>query len=199
MKKSGVIPIVILGTVATFSLIAGRTASADSTQYTATRTYTSGTSTSAYSAPNKTLTFNFTEPSIGNSLSTSVPVSLMLGSSTVYSGLADIVFYPASQLGLFDLDFTTGGDTFTWEFFGPQMYSGNGPYTISSGTFPIDGPGSSLSQFSDSKGHYSGNFTGGNVTVTSTPEPSSLLLLGFGLMAVGIFARRRLQPAKISD
>jgi len=40
-----------------------------------------------------------------------------------------------------------------------------------------------------------GDLTGGSVTGTSavsTPEPSSLLLLGGGFLALGGFARRRL-------
>ena len=178
-----------------------RPAAADSISYTVTSTYVPGTSSSAYSSQNTPFKFTFTEPTTLSSLATAVPVTFTLGTGAccTFSGLGEVTYYSASQLGLFDIATTVGGDTFTWEFFGPQLYSGNGAYTPLLGTFQIDN--SPLSTFSDSKGKYSGEFSGGTVVATdpvSTPEPSTLLMLACGLFALAPLFARRLRHAPVA-
>jgi len=92
---------------------------------------------------------------------------------------------------------------------GPQMFNSTlgefcagpagtfctGPFTITGGTgFPLSPSGSFFFDLSDPTLTTGGDLTGGSVAGTSavTPEPSSLLLLGGGFLALGGFARRRL-------
>jgi hypothetical protein len=183
------------------SFLGVRPAAADSISYTATSTYVPGTSNSAFSSQNTPFTFTFSEPTTLSSLATAVPVTFTLGNGAccTFSGLGEVTYYPVSQLGLFDIATTVGGDTFTWEFFGPQLYSGNGAYTPLLGTFQIDN--SPLSDFYDSMGKYSGEFSGGTVVATdpvSTPEPSSLLMLACGLLALAPLFARRLRQAPVA-
>jgi hypothetical protein len=193
--------LLVLLLVVSGSFLGVRPAAADSINYTATSTYLPGTSSSPYSSQNTPFTFTFTEPTTLSSLATSVPITLTLGTGAccTYSGIGEVTYYSAGQLGLFDIATTVGGDTFTWEFFGPQIYSGNGAYTPSIGTFQIDN--SPLDTFSDSKGKYSGVFSGGTVVATDpvgTPEPSTILMLACGLLALAPLFGRRLRHAPVA-
>ena len=192
MSVVGLVRKLSLAAVAASCLFLGiGSARADSINYVATSTYTSA-STSAYSASNTPFKFTFTEPGTLSSLSTSVPFTFTLGSGAccTYSGTGDVTFYSVGQLGLFDISALIGGDTFTWEFFGPQLYTGsNAPYTLQTGTFAVDS--SPAGTFSDSKGKYSGSFSGGTVVATKTPEPATLLMLVLGLLFLSPLAFRR--------
>jgi PEP-CTERM motif-containing protein len=96
--------------------------------------------------------------------------------------LFDIEFFPASS------------DDFILQLFGPDAGFIDGPTpTLNTGVFTIT-PGDELGDGS-SLGDYT-NFainsvTSGTVTA-AMPEPSSLLLLGSGFLALGSFARKRL-------
>jgi hypothetical protein len=94
-----------------------------------------------------------------------------------------LVFFDASAGGLFTLEFPPqpSGDDFFLNLFGtsPAGFLGSPGMT---GTFPIT-PGDELGDNS--------TFTE-TISTTSAPEPSSLLLLGSGFLALGGFARKRL-------
>jgi hypothetical protein len=202
MTKARFTFLTVLVLVVFGSFFGVRPAAADSINYTVTSTYVPGTSNSAYSSQNTPFNFTFSEPTTLSSLATAVPVTFTLGSGAccTFSGLGEVTYYPASQLGLFDIATTVGGDTFTWEFFGPQIYSvSGGAYAPLLGTFQIDN--SPLSSFSDSKGKYSGEFSGGTVVATdpvSTSEPSTLLMLACGLLALAPLFARRLRQAPVA-
>ena len=200
--------------------ISAQGARADGVTYTVTSTYASDTSTSPVSAPGASFTFEFTVPSPCSSSSTPPCSNLSLGfanfgnsidvtfsSPTLpgFTSLASLSFNPSSVGGLFSLEAFPGGGDFDWEFMGPQIFNTTlneicpGPAgTFCTGSFSIlGGTGFSGSFFFDMNNPLSvnGDLTGGSVSGTptsvSTPEPSSLLLLGSGFLALG-FARKRL-------
>jgi hypothetical protein len=208
----------ILGLAVGISALSAR---ADGVTYTVTSTYASDTSTSPVSAPDGSFTFTFTVPSPCSSSSTPPCSSLSVGfanfptesidvtfsSPTLppFTSLATLSFNPSSFGGLFDLEAFPGGGDFVWSFVGPQVFNTTlneicpGPAgTFCTGSFSIlGGTGFSGSFFFDMNNPLSvnGDLTGGSVSGTgtgvSTPEPSSLLLLGSGFLALG-FARKRL-------
>jgi hypothetical protein len=144
---------------------------ADGVDYTAT--------TSVAGTP---FAFAFSEPSTISSLDTTTDV-------TVEGALfpsSEVIFYSTAQAGLFDVIFDIGTDSYDFAFFGPQIYSGNGPFTLLTGTFPI----SSGLLYVD--GLQVADLSGGSVTATPTaaPEPATFALLGSGLFAVGFFRRK---------
>ena len=131
---------------------------------------------------------------------------------------AIIFFNPSSMGGLFSLTFP-GTNDLDLEFMGPQMFSPNstdtiatflpGPFTIMGGTGFPSPTGSFFFDVNDmtvggdiTSGLISGATGPSVVTYTvnfetdapiiTTPEPSSLMLLGGGFLALGGFARKRL-------
>jgi len=207
----------ILGLAVGISALSAR---ADGVTYTVTSTYASDTSTTAVSAPGASFTFTFTVPSPCSSspLTCSVSAgfvdltSMVTFSSPTLTGFSDLGTFSFAPLGglspgLFSLTFPD--NTFDWEFMGPQMFNSTlgefcagpagtfctGPFTITGGTgFPLSPSGSFFFDLSDPTLTTGGDLSGGSVAgkLVSTPEPSSLLLLGGGFLALGGFARRRL-------
>jgi len=169
------------------------TASADSIQYVATSTYSAGTAATTYSAPSTTFSFSFTEPDTLTSLTTtSIPLTFTLGSGPATSLTGTVKFFDTTGGGLFTISALVGITNYQWEFFGPQIFSGSGPYTLSTGIFPVSGPGVSTSALFLGSG-FGGNFSGGTVTATvvTSPEPSSLILLALGLSGLLLVALRK--------
>jgi PEP-CTERM motif len=144
---------------------------ADGVDYTAT--------TSVAGTP---FAFAFSEPSTISSLDTITDVNV---EGALFPS-SEVVFYPKSQAGLFDVIFNIGADTYDFSFFGPQIYSGNGPFTLLTGTFPV------CNGFLTVDGSQVADLTGGSVTATptATPEPATFALLGSGLFALGFFRRK---------
>jgi PEP-CTERM motif len=123
-----------------------------------------------------------------------------------FTAPATLSFFSSSLGGLFDLEAFPGGNDFDWSFFGPQIFNTTadevcpGPAgTFCTGSFSIMGgtgfPMPTGSFFFDTNDMtVGGDLTGGSVEGTSSvvaPEPSSLLLLGSGFLALGGFARKR--------
>src|SRR5277367_4027787 len=108
--------LIVLLLVVFGSSLGVRPAAADSIDYTATSTYVPGISTSSFSSQSTPFTFTFAEPTTLSSLSTAVPISFTLGTGAccTYSGIGEVTYYSAGQLGLFDIATTVGGDAFTW-------------------------------------------------------------------------------------
>ena len=207
----------ILGLAVGISALSAR---ADGVTYTVTSTYASDVPTTSVSAPGASFTFVFTVPSPCTSstpacfltpgavnFTDNIGVTFSSPTLTGFSSLASLTFNPNPDgfyPGLFDLEaFPNGGD-FEWVFMGDQIFNpgGTGTCTASegmfcTGPFPITGgtdfSGSFFFNMNDPT--MAGDLTGGSVTgmsTVSTPEPSSLLLLGGGFLALGGFARRRL-------
>jgi hypothetical protein len=122
---------------------------------------------------------------------------------TGFSSLASLTFAKAGVGGLFDLEAFPGGGDFEWVFNGDQIFNPGGTgacsaqqgilYWSFSDNWGTDFSGSFFFNMNDPT--MAGDLTGGSVTGMSTvptPEPSSLLLLGSGFLALGGFARKRL-------
>ena len=124
-----------------------------------------------------------------------------------FTSLASVSFAPSGSGGLFDIETVFGnGDDFLWMFFGPQVFNSTpgeiclGPAgTFCTGSFsitpgPADLSGSLFADLTNPNAPTAGVLTGGSVSTpaVTTPEPSSLLLLGSGFLALGGIARRRL-------
>jgi hypothetical protein len=142
------------------------------------------------SSPNIPITFNYTD---------------FLGGTVNHTltGQAGVVtFFTLDDFGLFDIEFfPAGGDDFFLQFFGVDPGFSTDPSgfnpVLNTGVFTIT-PGDDLgdgSQIGDFTNLAINSITSGTVTATSAanmPEPSSLLLLGSGFLALGSFARKRL-------
>ena len=131
------------------------------------------------------ITFNYTD---------------FLGGTVNHSltGQAGVVtFFTENDFGLFDIEFfPAGGDDFFLQLFGldPGFIDGTTPI-LNTGVFTIT-PGDDMgdgSSFGDFTNPAINSITSGTVPATAAmPEPSSLLLLGSGFLALGSFARKRL-------
>lgn len=211
-KVTWILALLALG----FGLSAGTTLADGVVDYTVNGTYATGAgmSSTALSNPGDSFTFTFSvDPAelgpgpLGDQtgeLAITFDYTDFVGSTTVYSltGQAGFVnFADETQFGLFDIDFVSGGDSFTLQLMGPDPGFINGtPPTLNTGNFVITpggtGPDAGFgSLFGDQN---TGNFaavasgTVGATPSTPVPEPSSLLLLGSGFVALGSFARKRL-------
>ena len=153
---------------------------ADQIGYQVTATPLSGGATS---------TFYFVEPSTLASLSTSTTVEIDSNSIVQYQGPGTVNFVPpgSSEDLLISLP---NGDI--WEFLGPQLFSGaSAPFTLPTGNFSL--AGALFENFNTNENYYLTGVTVKAFTVPAgTPEPSSLALLGIGLLGIG--SRHRKGP-----
>ena len=121
-------------------------------------------------------------------------------------------FFTPAQGGLFSLEFTgPGGDIFEFELLGAGCITspmptpadcggytdGTPPTLITGGPFTLDDSFSTFAELTpDGLDIVGANGVSGTATATPSttplPEPSSLLLLGSGFLALGGFARKRL-------
>jgi hypothetical protein len=183
--------------------------------YTVTGTYATGStfSSTPISNPGDSFTFTFSVdpttlpagPVLGPSVSTTTSLDYTdsEGGTTIFSftdNPAEVTFYLAGASGgLFDLDFSADGHDFVLQLMGPDAgYINGSPITLNTGTFAIT-PGTSDGSLSLLGDLNTFNFDAigpdglvSAVPAAAVPEPSSLLLLGSGFIALGSFARKRL-------
>lgn len=145
---------------------------------------------------------------VANFPAESIDVTFSSPTLAGFTAPATLSFFDTGGGGLFDLEaFPSGGGDFDWSFFGPQIFNTTaneicpGPAgTFCTGAFSIlagmDFGANGGSFFFDMNDPtIVGDLTGGTVTGSSSvvaPEPSSLLLLGSGFLALGGFARKRI-------
>jgi hypothetical protein len=166
-----------------------------------------------------TLTFSVDSGALGtsminNSMSPDVPVTFNYTNTTTPSldltGESGVLnFFTTGNGGLFGVTFTgPDGNTFMFELIGLGCFDtpipstcvggftdGTPPVITTGGPFSID-PTSFFGEFDPEGSPVGVNDISGTVTATPSttpvPEPSSLLLLGSGFLALGGFARKRL-------
>lgn len=170
-----------------FSIFPGRAcATADS--LTLNLMYAAGTSPTQFSGAGDSISLSFSLPSTLSPtlIDSGVPVTVSFGGETsvVHGGV--VTFFPMGDGGLFLVHVVSGGNAFSWGFFGSQSYNSSNDLLL--GPFPFN----LSSSFFTENARLEGTFSGGSIDVSGTPEPSSLLLLGTGLLGLGAAVRLRL-------
>jgi hypothetical protein len=214
--------VAILGLLSLAFVIGASPASADGVgfvDYSVTGTFAAidGFSSTSISTAGDSFTFSFSvDPALlgsGPLGSSSSPIDISFdytdtrSGSTIFSltgepGTVTFNSLLSDPPGLFDIDFFVGGDHFVLFLTGTDAGFIDGtPPTLNTGKFTItdgvtSGPDAGAgSIFGDFDAGTVDAIAGGTVKATQAsamPEPSSLLLLGSGFLALGSFARKRL-------
>ena len=161
-------------------------------------TWGSTAPTTTWSAASESWSFSFevnsnptpaaNTPGVGFEISPVSDFTYMLNGSPVATTPTDVLFFNTvgSDGGLMEIDFSGA----VFNFFGPQAYSGpESSPTINAGVYLIG----AKSDF-DSTSPAADLPLSGDVTITditTTPEPSSLILFGTGLMGALEMLRRK--------
>ena len=179
-------------------VLAVQSALADSVSYFTSGSYGSTTPTTALSAPNTSFSLSFSIPTAVNisandadSFTTMVPLTYTLGSLTQTLSGTSISFFSNSFAGGFDIAFQLNGNDYLWEVGAAnQLYSGTttnpvlltGSFPFGTGVFAFNGTGYLFSP-------PSGTIVAS--PVSAVPEPTSLSLLGTGIVVLAGAIRKK--------
>lgn len=219
MRRSLAI-LALLGLLVTY---AAGTARADGVGYNVSGTYAAvtGTPSTPLSNPGDRFTFTFSvDPTklmdLGGGMSNAINITNLDYSDSSGHSFTNqtgmVTFFTEAQFGLFMVQFDLGGGMFFLFLEGPDAGFNEGPpptLNTSGSPFPIT-PGDTTGM-AENGGSVLGDCENsdcsvfsvdailkGSVDVTpaNAPEPSSLLLLGSGFIALGSFARRRFSTSR---
>lgn len=163
-----------------------------STTFTMVGTYTSTTPVTGFSAPNEAYAVTFALPTTPNpagfAFLDTIDGVFGIDTTVMVNGVSfansQIIFFGDALGGGFDLCLGTDcamampPSPDSWIILGETLFSGD----VSNPKF-VSGPITFL-PFAEGEGDNS------TYTITATPEPASLVLLGSGLLGLGIFGRR---------
>jgi PEP-CTERM motif-containing protein len=195
----------------TFVLFTAALAKADGVTISGTGVWGSGAPTSDWSTPGASWSFSLVlpnpTPASPNNGTAEMLVTDITSFSFTLNGVAvniapsDVLFFPSSEDGGFDIDFTSGGSDTTngitcspatpcsFNVFGNQVFSGTSPFitilqtSVSNVDFDYTA--------STDETNPNGTGTVGTFTVVATPEPATVSLLALGLAAFAVKRKKK--------